>query len=110
MERSSSNRNVLGDLAELASEWGDVARLLRRAYPHVRPDAEFEMALRNRLMGEATRLNASSHRDRRMALTWRAAVGVAAISVAGGGVALVLLRNRLGGFAAQGRPLAAHSN
>ncbi|MEK7214879.1 MAG: hypothetical protein AAB289_04725 [Chloroflexota bacterium] len=97
-------------MTDLTREWGGLAGLVTSAYPRLRPAADFEGVLRGRLMAEARRLKASSARDRRVSLWRRAAVGVAAVSVAGGGLALVILRNRLGGFAAQGRPLAAHSN
>lgn len=110
MKYLRNSRSVMDELTERSSEWGGMVNLLRRAYPHLRPATEFETVLRSRLMGEARRLKASSGRDRRISLLRRAAVGAAALSVAGGGVALVLLRNRLGALAVQGRSLAVHSN
>ncbi|MSQ26987.1 MAG: hypothetical protein EXR51_02470 [Dehalococcoidia bacterium] len=110
MKRFRSSRNVMDELTDLNNEWGELSGLLQSAYPRLRPPADFEGVLRDRLMAEARRLKASSVRDRRVSLLRRAAVGIAAVSVAGGGLALVLLRNRLGGFAVQGRPLAVHSN
>ena len=110
MERLNTSKSVINDLARLSSDMENLVCLLRQAYPRVRPAVEFESSLQTRLMGEARRLKASSGRERRLSFFRRAAVGVAAVSVAGGGLALVLLRNRLGGIAVQGRPLAASSN
>jgi hypothetical protein len=94
-------------LGGLTAELAALALALGRAYRPVEAPVAFRTTLGARLRAEGRRLNAAPPR-RQPSWARRLAVGAVAVTVAGGGLALVVLRNRLGSLASPSMtPLAS---
>jgi len=92
-------RTPLSDyLAGLPADLAALTAALGRAYRPVAPNPAFRATLGARLQAEGRRLNRAPRRLP-SSLARRVAVGAVAVTVAGGGLALVMLRNRLGSLA-----------
>ncbi len=99
MEDEINNNHRSQEWPDMPAELRGLGARVRLAYPKVTPDSAFRQALHQRLVAGAQRLqDTPATAGIRATLVKRAAIGVglAALSVAGGGIALIMLRNRLG--------------